>query len=351
MDIKAAIQLLFVPPQPLSVETIQEFADIEEGDHLFYKIPFGMNDHFYVVSILGDDKIEVYGRFCKNNDDPLVKQQIFSKTPPSASSLKLEKRVLNLATLEKHRLKRQLHKSTDIVKEKQRIIKYKRTKTLYGFLNNNSEHFVTFVKTINAKCKVAEEFKKASIKHVSAQVLQHCDIKGLHHSIEIVPVAMKNGKLAALTAFLQKIVKAAAVQSTTSAAESGSIQIAKKAANVALKKNFKQTVVVQIAFEGVIYTVCITAGFYKHISGHMDKDEFKDYIVKRLTTTAGSLVGGICGSLTGVAAGAAIGSGVPRIGTAIGSTVGGFVGVVGGGLGGTALGRVTGNCINWLRHR
>ena len=56
----------------------------------------------------------------------------------------------------------------------------------------------------------------------------------------------------------------------------------------------------------------------------MDKEEFKDYAVKRSTTTAGSLTGGIGGSLAGVAAGAAIGSVVPGIGTAIGGAVGGL---------------------------
>ena len=73
ISIAAAIQLLFLlAPEPPSVETIQDFADIEEGDHLFYKTPYGINVHFYVASNLGDDKIEVYGRFCKSNDNPLI---------------------------------------------------------------------------------------------------------------------------------------------------------------------------------------------------------------------------------------------------------------------------------------
>ena len=364
IGIEAAIQLLFLlAPEPPLVETIQDFASIEEGDHLFYKTPFGMNVHFYVASNLGDDKIEVYGRFCKNNDDPFVEQLIFSENRPSASSLKLEKRVLNLATLQKpDHLKRQLHEGTNIVKEKQRLEEYKTSKTLYGFLNNNSEHFVTFVKTGKAQCEVAVEFKKALMKHVCAQGL-------CRGGTEALKAAMKDGNWSALIVVLKKIgvlsaegktaitvaaenvVEAAAVQSTKSAAKSGSLQVAKKAAKVAVTKSIKGTVVVQVAFEGAVYTVCMTRAFYKYINGQMDKEEFKDYAVKRSTTTAGSLTGGIGGSLAGVAAGAAIGSVVPGIGTAIGGAVGGFVGGVSGGLGGTVLGRVTGNVINWLRHR
>lgn len=361
---EAAIQLLFLlAPEPPSVEAIQDFADIEEGDHLFYKTPFGMNVHFYVANNLGDDKIEVYGRFCKGNDDPFVEQLIFSENPPSASSLKLEKRVLNLATIEKpDHWKRQLHEGKDIAKEKQRLEEYKKTKTLYGFLSNNSEHFVTCVKTGKAQCEVVMEFKKALMKHVAAQAT-------LHGGTEALKAAMTNGNWAALIIVLKKfgvistegktavtvaaenVVETAAVQSTKSAAKSGSIQVARKAAKVAVKKSIKGTVVVQVAFEGAIYTVCMTAAFYKYINGRMGKDEFKDYAVKRSTTSVGSLTGGIGGSLAGVAAGAAIGSVVPGVGTAIGGAVGGFVGGVSGGLGGTALGRVTGNWINWLRNK
>lgn len=361
---EAAIQLLFlVAPEPPSVETIQDFADIEEGGHLFYKTPFGMNVHFYVANNLGDDKIEVYGRFRKGSDDPFVEQLIFSENRPSANSLKLEKRVLNLATIEKpDRWKIQLYKSKDIAKEKQRLEEYKRTKTLYGFLNNNSEHFVTFVKTGKAQCEVVVEFKKALLKHVAAQAT-------IHGGMEALKAAMTDGNWAALiivfkkigvisaegktaiTVVAENVVETTAVQSTKSAAKSGSIQVAGKAAKAAVKKSIKGTVVVQIVFEGAIYTVCMTRAFYRYVNGHMGKDEFKDYAVKRSTTSAGSLAGGIGGSLAGVAAGAAIGSVVPVVGTAIGGAVGGFVGGVGGGLGGTVLGRVTGNLINWLWHR
>ena len=364
IGIEAAIQLLFLlAPEPPSVIIVQDVADIEEGDHLFYKTSFGMNVHFYVASNLGDDKIEVYGRFCKNNDNLFVEQLIFSENPPSANNLKLEKRILNLAALEEpNNLRKQLHKGTDIVKEKQRLEEYKTSKTLYDFLENNSEHFVTFVKTGNAQCKVVEEFKKALLKHASEQTLQHGGIEALKAAVKdgswssLKVVLKKIGVLSAeektaITLAAEKVVETTAVQSTKPAAKTGATQVAKRAARVVVTKSIKGTVVVQVAFEGAIYTVCMTRAFYKYINGQMDKEEFKDYAVKQSTTTVGSLTGGIGGSLAGIAAGAAIGSVVPAVGTVIGSAVGGFVGGISGGLGGTALGSVTGNLINWLRHR
>ena len=363
VSIGAAVQMLFlIAPEPPSLEpTLPKFANVEEGDHLVYKTPFGMNIHFYVVANLGNGRIEVYGRFCKGNDDPFIEQKIFSDGL-SASSLKLEKRVLDVADLEEpNRMKKQLHEATDITKEKQRLQEYQTQKTLYAFLNNNSEHFVTFVKTGKAKCEIAEEFQKALMKHVTAQVTNHGGIEALKTAIKdgnwsaMIVVLKKLGVLSAaegktaVTIAAENIVETATVQTTRSATKAGTIQVAKKAAKVAVKKSIKGTVVVQVAFESAIYTVSMSRALYKYVNGHMGKEEFVDHAVKRSTSSVGSLAGGIGGSLAGIAAGAAIGSVVPVIGTGIGGAVGGFMGGVGGGLGGTALGRYIGNWINWLR--
>ena len=436
---EAAVQMLFrLVPDPPLVELIQpNFANVEEGDHLFYKTPFGMNVHFYVTANLGDGKIEVYGRFCKGSDDPFVEQKSFSDQTPSASSLKLEKRILDLATLEEPDcLKRKLYESTNIPEEKQRLEEYKTQKTLYGFLNNNSEHFVTFIKTGTAQCEIVLELEKALMKHFDAQL-------ALHGGMDALKAAMTDGNWAALVVVLKKwgvistegktaitvvtesIIETTAVQTTKSVTESGTVEAAKtvvvqatecatksgtveaaktvavqatkcatksgtaeaaktvvvqatecatksstveaaktvavqtatsatksgtvQAAKTAVKAAVKGTVVVQVAFEGVIYTVSMSNALYQYVNGHMSKEEFKDYTVKQSATSVGSLTGGIGGSLTGIAAGAAIGSVVPVVGTTIGGAVGGFVGGVGGGIGGTAFGRLTGNWINWLR--
>ena len=361
ISIGAAIQMLFlIAPEPPSLEpTLPHFANVEEGDHLVYKTPFGMNVHFYVVANLGNGKIEVYGRFCKGNNNPFVEQKIFSEEL-SASSLKLEKRVLDAADLEPGRMKKQLHEGTDIAKEKQRLQEYQTQKTLYAFLHNNSEHFVTFVKTGKAKCEIAEEFQKALMKHVTAQITNHGGIEALKAAMKdgnwsaMIVVLKKLGVISAegktaVTVAAENLVETAAVQTTRSATKAGTIQVAKKAAKVAVKKTIKGTVVVQVAFEGAIYTVSMSRALYKYVNGHMGKEDFVDHAVKRSTTSVGSLAGGIGGSVAGIAAGAAIGSVVPVIGTGIGGAVGGFVGGLSGGLGGTALGRYTGNWINWLR--
>jgi len=364
IGIVEAVQVLFLlAPDHPSMESIQNFANIEKGDHLVYKTPFGMNVHFYVVSNLGDGKIEVYGRFFEGCDDPFIEQKIFCKQGQRASNLKLQKRILDLSTLEEpNRMKRQLHGARDIARETQRLEEYKTTKTLYGFLNNNSEHFVTFVKTGTAECQIAVELRKALMRHVASQAALHGGVEALKTALKdgnwagIIVVLKKIGVLSkegktAVTIATENVVEAAAIQTTTSAAKGGAVQVAKKAAKTAVKKSIKGTIVVQVTFEGALYTVSMSKALYDYVNGHMDKEEFIDYAVKRSTTSVGSLTGGIGGSLAGVAAGAAVGSVVPGIGTVVGGAVGGFVGGVGGGLGGTALGRVTGNWINWLRKK
>ena len=103
----------------------------------------------------------MYGQFCEGNDNPFVKQKCFSDQTASANSLKLEKRVLDIATLEEpDHWRRKLYESTNIPEEKQRLEEYKTQKTLYDFLSNNSEHFVTFIKTGTAQCEIVLELKK-----------------------------------------------------------------------------------------------------------------------------------------------------------------------------------------------
>ena len=350
LSIETAVEVLFIlAPDPPLVESIQpNFANVEEGDHLFYKTPFGINVHFYVASNLGDGKIEVYGRFCKGNDDPFVEQNCFLDNTTSTSSLKLEKRTLDIADVENpDRLKRILHTGTNIPEEMQRLEKYKTQKTLYGFLNNNSEHFVTFIKTGTAQCEIVSEFKKALMKHFAAQV-------ALPGGIDDLKAAMKDGNWAALVGVLENLgytsdgSKESIVEniSVKPAVTLSTIQVAVEAAKAAIRS---KTVVCYVVIEGTIYTVSMSTALYQYINGHMSKEEFKDYTVKRSTTSVGSLTGGIVGLLVGVAAGAAIGLGVPVIGTTIGGAVGGIVVGIGGGLGGTALGRFIGNWINWLR--
>ena len=359
IDITQAVQLLsHLTPYPPLVEPIQpNFANVEEGDHLFYKTPFGMNVHFYVKNNLGDGKIEVYGRFRKGNDDPFVEQKSFFDQTASASSLKLEKRVLDIAILELNCLKRKLYESTNISEEKERLEKYKIQKLLHGFLSNNSEHFVTFVKTGTAQCEIVSEFKKALRKHFTAQV-------AVHGGIDALKAAMKDGNWAALVAVLKKmgvisaegsIAESAGGSGAKPAAKTAAVQTIKslgtvQAAKTAVKSAVKGTIVVQVVFEGAVYTFSISQALYEYVNGRMSKEEFKNYAVKRSTTAVGSLTGGIGGSLAGIGAGAAFGSVVPVIGTAIGGTVGGIVGGVSGGLGGTTLGRLTGNLLNWLRN-
>ena len=166
---------------------------------------------------------------------------------------------------------------------------------------------------------------------------------------DIILVLKKIGVLSkeektAVTFAAENVVEAAAIQTTTSA-------IAKEAAKTVVKENIKGVIVVQVRLLGALHAVSMKKELYKYVNGHMDKEEFIDYAIKRSTTSACSLAGGIGGSLAGVAAGTAIGSFFPGIGTVVGGSVGGFVGGVSGGIGGTAFGRLTGNWINWLRKK
>ena len=378
-----------------------------------------MNVHFYVTANLGDGKIEVYSRFCEGNDNPFVEQKCFSDLTPSANSLKLEKRILDIATLEEpDHWRRKLYESTNIPEEKQRLEEYKTQNTLYDFLSNNSEHFVTFIKTGTAQCEIVSELKKALMKHFTAQV-------ALHDGIDALKTVMKDDNWAALIIVLKKLgvisaegktaitvatesivetatvqtaksvtksaiveaAKTAAVQTTESVTKSGTVQAAKtvtvqttksttisgtveaantaavqatksvaksviveaaktaavqtaksatksstvQTAKAAVKPTIKGTVVVPVAFKGAIYTVHMNNTLYQYVNGHMSKEEFKDYTVKRSTTAVGSITGGGI-VIAGTAAGAAIGSVIPGIGTFIGGTIGGTIGGFVGGL-------------------
>ena len=202
ISIEAAVQMLFLltPDTPLEKPIESNFSNVEEGDHLFHKTPFRMNVHFYVIEKLGDSKSKVYGYFCKGNNDPFVEQKSFSDQTPPAISLKIEERDLDFTILEEpDRWRKELHESTNIPEENKRIDKYKTEHTLYGFLSNNSEHFVTFVKTGTAQCEIVSEFKKALMKHFTAQV-------ALHGGIDALKAALKDGNWAALKEVLKKWV-------------------------------------------------------------------------------------------------------------------------------------------------
>lgn len=386
-------QMVFlIVSEPPSVENIQaNFADVEEGDHLFYKTPFGMNVHFYVASNSGNGKIKVYGRFCPDSDDPFIEQK-FLLEQMSPSSLKLQKRDLDTATLEEpDHLKRWLHEDADNAKEMQRLEEYKTRKRLYGFLNNNSEHFITFVKTGKAQCEIAVEFKNALRRHIVAQGILTGNTEALKaaiksdylsgimallnnyyitipaaknkidtaikNSVETITVGNQSGidsealtkvliffpaeKNEAITTAVEGSVKA------TTAQTSNSVTLLQPV----VKKYIKKIVVVQVTIEGAIFVVNMSMALYNYTNGHMSREEFKNCAVKQLISSFGSLAGGIIGSIAGCVVVERIGvmreSVAPTTSTIAGAAFGLFLGIAGS-IVGIVVGRLTGDLINRL---
>ena len=410
-SIEAAAKIVHLfTSEPPSVENIQaNFTDVEEGDHLLYKNPFGMNVHFYVTSNLGNGRIEVYGRFCQDSDDPFIERKFLFERR-SASSLKLQKRVLDIATLEEpDRLKRWLHEDTDIAKEMQQLEEYKTRKRLYGFLNNNSEHFVTFVKTGKAQCKIAVEFKNALYRHIVAQGILAGKVEAFKATeqnsiwsstiaplkdLKIIPAdknkiittaaknsvkpttaktsscnlvtllktAIKIGKLSTIKALLKglKIIPAEKNKATTAAVEISEKATTPQASSLVTlfeaveRMHIKKIVVVQVTVEGAFYVVSMSMALYNYINGHMSREEFIDYAVKQLTSSLGSVAGGITGSIAGCIVVEYIWGISESVAPINGTTIDAatafrtFLGIAGGVVS-IALGRFTGNLINWLR--
>ena len=72
------------------------------------------------------------------------------------------------------KLKKKLYEQTTcLFNEESRIDVFKKQRNYYDFLNNNSEHFINFVKTGEAKSQAALEIESFIKKHIFVQAIHY----------------------------------------------------------------------------------------------------------------------------------------------------------------------------------
>ena len=131
-------------------KSVVNFKDIKTGDHLIYECINGWCIHYYVESCDEDGSVQVRSWFLPGNDSPLVEQELFSQ-PDQMESMELGIRVLNKDKIDVNRLKICIDETSYISDE--RVKEYSVHHNTCNLLSNNSEHFITFIKTGKAECQ------------------------------------------------------------------------------------------------------------------------------------------------------------------------------------------------------
>ena len=355
----------FVPNPPL-VEPIEpNFANVKRGDHVYYKTPYGVNVHFYVTAVsadseeLGEGEIEVYGRFCEGNDDLFIEQQCLNaQKRPLASSVLLDKRIIcNDDIPNIHHFKKRLYKTADLQAETDRLDEYGRKYALYAPKSNNSEHFVSFVKTGKVKNTIGSEFIKTLARELAVNlpfdILKTLVGKAqplLMVALEYFKWLMNRDKASETPA--ENTTETKGVEATmygvSKVTEAVKSDISKatevtgeESHNVTF--NLNKTVLLEVAvLLGSLINCVIEYG-----EGHMDGKEVIDFLLKQITASLGRGIVKYFGSLAGAAIGATIGSVCPVIGTFYGGVAGEFFGNILGSVLGNFFGRYLGSCLSY----
>ena len=167
--------LNLVPGPPSLVAVRESFHDIVRGDHLVYKTTMGWNLHFYVIDNLGGGSLKVCGYFLEGNDNVFIEEELIFQ-PTVARQMKVEERILNEASI-MQKLKKVYQKSSNFYNEECCVDVFKNKMKDYDFLFNNSEHFINFVKTGQARSQIATEISSFIKKHIFVQGIQNCNIE------------------------------------------------------------------------------------------------------------------------------------------------------------------------------
>ena len=197
---KQAVEyLVTITSNPSSLVPVRrDFRDVESGDHLVCKTTSGWNVHFYVVAILGKGKIQIVGTFLEGNEDPFIEERLIFR-PKKAEKLKIRERILHEAQVSKHNdIKKVLYRNTShFAEEKARLEMYRVQRSLYNFLDNNSEHFVTFIKTSISTCQTTVEIENVLKKFIFVSSIENNNMEASNHAIAsgswaLLLVAFKN---------------------------------------------------------------------------------------------------------------------------------------------------------------
>jgi len=144
------------------------------GDHLVYKFPSGWMVNFYVIAV-SNSKIHVC-TFLDDSESLFIEEE-FILDPTKAEQLKM---VLSETQIPEYaNIFKKLYEDANISVEKQNLEKFKSQKNTYDFLENNSEHFVVFIKTGIAKCQMCNEIKTVFEKYVFVHAVQNNSLEQL----------------------------------------------------------------------------------------------------------------------------------------------------------------------------
>ena len=152
--------------------------------------------------------VQVRGWFLQGNDNPLVEQELFTQ-PDQMESMELGIRVLDNDKLDVSRLSICIDETSDISDE--RVKEYSVHQNTYNLLLNNSEHFITFIKTGKAECQ--------QFKLLANAIVQRLIIRGGQYGfIPTVISAIRLGVMKLFASFFEvvslKVVQKSIEQTT-----------------------------------------------------------------------------------------------------------------------------------------
>jgi len=227
-------------------KSVVDFKELRAGDHLMYKCPNGWYIHYYVVSNDGDDSIQVRSWFLQGNDNPLVEQELTQ--PDLMESMELGVRSLNKQKIDIKKLSTCIYiNKTGEISDEELIKEYSLQHNIYNLLLNNSEHFVTFVKTGKAECQ--------QLKPLEHAIVQQLIIHGGHYGFApTVLAAIRLGVMKLLASFFE-VVSSRVVQKTI---ERTTEEIAHEALDLVVV-NVNEKSIDQIAQEIVVEIIQILA--------------------------------------------------------------------------------------------
>ena len=221
-----------------------------------YKCPNGWPIHFYVDSANDDGNVVVRSWFLQADDDALVEQDLICQ-PCQIASMELGLRTLKEEDIKIENLSIWTYSNNpvDITEEERRVKEFTIKHGIYDLLSNNSEHFVTYIKTGKSECK---KFKP--LEHIIVQQL--IILSGHYGFIPTILAAIRLGVMKVLASFLEAVssrVVQKAIEKTTEAVANTSLD--------ALVVNISEKTIDQIIEEA---TKEITKVLAKEISNTTD---------------------------------------------------------------------------------
>lgn len=328
------------PDTAYCMHTIKKLEDIKEEDHIIYITNVGWLVHMYVDKVIKEREVIVLCGYFLDNSNRFEAQADILIRPSEQINLHLQKREFSMSELapivEAGRLcKKTYEQQSTSEEQKKRLERMIREKPAFALITNNSEHFVSFVKTGSRESHQFQPLvaaaARSTVKSISLVAFtKTVTEKGAVELLREAAVAMLHSGGNVTNAYVnlavegvKEVAKEGAKQAATEAAKDGTKEIVKQATN-SLKAAAKIGGIIEVIF------FCVDVGLtgYQWFNGKISTDQFINYAIKRAVIGLGSFVGGLLGGWVGAIIGGLIGSAVPVIGTVIGGYIGYFIGSV-----------------------